>query len=374
VATVANPQLSPVRNFDRGFDIYDNLRIERGEDQFEGIDRDEDTTGRSLVEKVGNRLLSLDETLPVDPSFAAFIAYRLYQLRTDWPTVDGADVVSTLLESLPSDRDTAFFAWTHLNDVHCPIHPGRAREGGLIDANDVAQFAADSKRTRHQLSPRYELMYDSIVRYVDAQIGRIVQALKERGQYEDTLLIVTADHGEALFDRGIYEHASGQEQQLYDGDRDYLYRELLNVPLVIRPPGGDEGARITAPFSLTWLHAAIADLLDLPHGEFKEFPQKRFDRTTDTVFADALTENGHTVAAVADTHKTITDSTTPEHVDSERWYWFDRRDEGERVHQHPNEELIPAVKRRIVNPESISRLEDTISGSTKQQLANLGYR
>jgi choline-sulfatase len=374
VASIANPQLSPVRNFDRGFDTFQNLRILKDEDWFEDSDGETDDIGPSHIERVGRKLMSLGEALPVDPSLAAFLDYRFYQLRTDWPTVDGADVISNLLENLPDEDKTPFFAWTHLNDIHCPIHPIRARRGGIVDAGNISQFAADFNRTRHQLSPRYELMYDSIIRYVDAQVGRLMDALKQRGQYEDTLIIVTADHGEALFDRGIYEHASGEEQQLHDGDRDYLYRELLNVPLLIRPPGGDMTPRVTSPFSLTWLHAAIADLTELPPGDFPESPTKRFNQTTDMVFADTLTENGHTVAALTDECKVITDSTTPTATDSSEWYWFDRRDVGERVRQRPTEALIPEVKSRIVDPKSLQRGEDAISNETKRQLANLGYR
>jgi arylsulfatase A-like enzyme len=49
-------------------------------------------------------------------------------------------------------------------------------------------------------------MYDSVPRYVDAQIGRHIELLRQRGLWDDTVLIVTSDQGEARYDRGVHGH------------------------------------------------------------------------------------------------------------------------------------------------------------------------
>ncbi|MFB6186263.1 MAG: hypothetical protein ABEI86_05280, partial [Halobacteriaceae archaeon] len=65
-------------------------------------------------------------------------------------------------------------------------------------------------------------------------------------------MIVTADHGEALHDRGVYGHASLGEEFVHGENRHYMYDELLHVPLLVRTPS--EGSkRISTPFSLGWL-------------------------------------------------------------------------------------------------------------------------
>jgi arylsulfatase A-like enzyme len=68
--------------------------------------------------------------------------------------------------------------------------------------------------------------YRSEVSRADAAIGRLLESLRRRGLYENTLVIVTSDHGEALGEHGTIGHV------------ETLYDELLHVPLIIRLPHG----------------------------------------------------------------------------------------------------------------------------------------
>ncbi len=79
-------------------------------------------------------------------------------------------------------------------------------------------------------------LYLGLATEVDHHIGRVIQFLMDSGQYDDTMIVVTADHGEMLGDR----HAWGK-MSIYDA----AYR----TPLIIRVPGGEKqaGARIDAP-------------------------------------------------------------------------------------------------------------------------------
>lgn len=376
VAAVANPQLSPVRNFDSGFDRFENLRIDQDGDRFESLAKGKDNeTGESLFYRIGRRLLSLGDAAPINPTALAYVVHRYSQLYRTWPTVDGAHVVSEL-ETQLSAAQTPFFAWTHLNDLHAPLHPDRVRSGGLLTSSNSRQFVYDSRRVRHLSSAQYGWMYDSVIRYVDAQLKTLFEFLREIGEYDNTLIVVTADHGEALGDRGIYGHASGNEQRLYDDDRDYLYRELLNVPLILRPPSSDSST-VWSPFSLTWLHRAIAEILDIPEGEFPESFAESYKSPGGTVFADALTERGHTIAAVSERTKIITDGTFPGDIDPDRWYRSDTVDEGERTWasgKPSDPELLSAIESRIVSPDILASVQGGLSSSRREQLADLGYR
>ncbi len=72
--------------------------------------------------------------------------------------------------------------------------------------------------------------YDTGVRYVDDQIARIVGQLKAAGVYEDTAIIISADHGENLGELGIYgEHGTADEY-------------TCHIPLIVKWPGGRKGA------------------------------------------------------------------------------------------------------------------------------------
>ena len=71
--------------------------------------------------------------------------------------------------------------------------------------------------------------YDTGVRYVDDHVGRIVQKLKDAGVYEDTVIIISADHGENLGELGIYgEHGTADSA-------------TCRIPLIIKWPGGATG-------------------------------------------------------------------------------------------------------------------------------------
>jgi arylsulfatase A-like enzyme len=71
--------------------------------------------------------------------------------------------------------------------------------------------------------------YDGEVRFTDEQFGRLREGLEQRGRWDDTLVIVVADHGEEFWDHGGFEHGHSH------------HRELLRTPLLVRRPGGPSG-------------------------------------------------------------------------------------------------------------------------------------
>ncbi|WP_266081662.1 sulfatase-like hydrolase/transferase [Haladaptatus caseinilyticus] len=298
VGIVANPQLTPIRNFDAGFDKFRNIRIESQGDKFS---EEGDTSGNPVL-GVGRALLRQMENspLPLNPVRLAFVGYRIKQLYDGWPTIDGKIVIDNLM-SYMSDREGPMFAWTHLNDLHTPIHPRRAKEGGMANHSSLRQFWDDSKRVRHQYAPIYEKAYDSVLKYIDAQVGRFIDFLKNEDRWEKSLVIVTADHGDSMLEHGYYDHGAGAEQRICNDDRDYLYRDLLHVPLVLSGPQVSQ-TRIQKSFSLTWLNELVAQTVNIERGDFpiekdignisiREFYPSR------PVIADALTERGHTIVA-----------------------------------------------------------------------------
>ncbi|MDD1650818.1 MAG: sulfatase-like hydrolase/transferase, partial [Methylococcaceae bacterium] len=66
--------------------------------------------------------------------------------------------------------------------------------------------------------------YDECIQYVDDGLGRVFEALKQRGLYDNTLIIITADHGEEFMEHGLIGHGES------------LYDELIHVPLIVKFP------------------------------------------------------------------------------------------------------------------------------------------
>jgi arylsulfatase A-like enzyme len=92
-------------------------------------------------------------------------------------------------------------------------------------------------------------MYDGAIAYLDSEVGWLLRELERRGQLENTIVIITSDHGEEFAEHGLIDHGNS------------LYRHSLWVPLVVWFPGHvPEGQRVLAPVSLRNLAATIMDL------------------------------------------------------------------------------------------------------------------
>lgn len=127
----------------------------------------------------------------------------------------GRQTVEAALAWLAEARDEPPFLFVHLFEPHFPHEAPEP-------------FAA-----------RYADGYDAEVAAADDAVGTLVAGLKERGLYDRALIVLLSDHGEGLGDHGEYQHGI------------FLYRPTLEVPLLVKLPGGEHaGATIAAPTQL----------------------------------------------------------------------------------------------------------------------------
>ncbi len=96
--------------------------------------------------------------------------------------------------------------------------------------------------------------YDSEIAHTDAEIGRLIKGLKQRGLYRDSLIVLLGDHGEMLVER--------PERLLGHGMA--VYQALVRVPLLIKLPGSKRIDRVTAPVSTVDLMPTILDFVGHP--------------------------------------------------------------------------------------------------------------
>ncbi|MGZ8867704.1 MAG: sulfatase-like hydrolase/transferase [Thermoanaerobaculia bacterium] len=98
--------------------------------------------------------------------------------------------------------------------------------------------------------------YDNEVAYADSVVGRFVETLKQRGIYDDALIILLSDHGEGLGDHGEDEHGL------------FVYRESIHVPLLIKLPGNDRaGETVTPPVGLDQVFPTVLNVLGVGDGK-----------------------------------------------------------------------------------------------------------
>ncbi|PSQ18864.1 sulfatase [Halobacteriales archaeon QS_8_69_26] len=233
-----NPFLSATFGYDRGFDAFEDYQ-----NPLMGVTTRVFPRG---IELNNPRLRRLDEFLHLTDAIKR--GYRLVAGKPR-PYVSAEVVTDDALAWLDG-RDRPFFLWAHYMDVHHPCHPPREyreRFGvGGATAADVSDLYSDLLTDPDALSTadleRLRSLYDAAIAYADDQVRRIFDRLRERGLYDDTLVVVTSDHGELFGEHGGY----GKPERMYD--------ELLRVPLVVA----------NGPDRLAGATEDLVSLLDLP--------------------------------------------------------------------------------------------------------------
>jgi arylsulfatase A-like enzyme len=212
-----NPFLSRHFNYDVGFETFKDYQ-----NPLMGVATELFPRG---IEINNPKFRKLDETLNITSSLKK--AYQFFSGKSR-PYV-AADVITNDIISWFEETEEPFFCWGHYMDVHHPCFPPAEirHQFGLEDvtAGEVSDWYSQALDAPSELTERereqFQQLYEAAIVYVDQQIGRIIDHLKTANRWEDTLVIVTSDHGE-LF--GEYE-SYGKPVRMYD--------ELLRVPLVI---------------------------------------------------------------------------------------------------------------------------------------------
>jgi arylsulfatase A-like enzyme len=122
-----------------------------------------------------------------------------------------------------------------------------------VGTTDNTAEQAEAMRLLDELKDEIEVMYDAVVRHADERVGSVIEVLRRRRVWDNTLLVVTADHGEELADHGGWQHDQS------------VYEELVRVPLIVRFPGDRfAGRRVQGVVSQVDLTPTILDAVGRP--------------------------------------------------------------------------------------------------------------
>ena len=228
----------------------------------------------SVVMEVGRRML-----LPVP----APVPFGLIRTAREI-TAEGSAWLDEASGTNPGEINGSrrpFFLFLNLMDVHGPYLPSpdvpRQFWTGPIPSKQLAspESGWNALRARNAATPEqreqrdHELedvsrrlgdLYDQCLYGLDAELGRFLRDLREKGQLANTWVVITADHGEQFGEHDHFGHGSS------------LYNEQTHVPLILIPPhgaGGNDtdamahvrGTRIADPVSLRDLPRTMTDLL-----------------------------------------------------------------------------------------------------------------
>ncbi len=193
------------------------------------------------------------------------IARRFLRERMEMTNRHRAAYISDrAIQWLRTHADRSFFLWLHYIDPHDPYAPpephnerwdpdytGRWKESsGIIFNLRIGQILT-SEEMDH-----IEALYDGEVAYCDEHVGRVLEELDRLGLTENTLVVLTSDHGEEFWDHGGVMHGHT------------LYEECVRVPLILRFPGRlPQGVRLESRVRLLDVVPTICELLQVESPE-----------------------------------------------------------------------------------------------------------
>jgi arylsulfatase A-like enzyme len=149
---------------------------------------------------------------------------------------DAQEITDLFLEWRAGRASEApYFAFLNYIDAHQPLRP------------------PESYRKRYGRPRSQRALYDAEIAYIDHEVGRLLSSLEQRGELRNTLVIVTADHGEHFGERGLRGHQNS------------VYTQTVHVPLVMRLDGHIPlGIRVRPVVSLRDLGATVLHYAGVP--------------------------------------------------------------------------------------------------------------
>jgi arylsulfatase A-like enzyme len=183
------------------------------------------------------------------------VLHEAMSLPDDVQSKTSRTYVDRLLDWIEVHREVPFFAFLHIFDPHSPFEPYRPYDNLWMTPQQVADHRKDMEKAKKFIESdffkreglaypselkkagvdqaRYvaaqKAWYDSSIRAMDVEIGRLMERLQDLGLDRDTVIAFASDHGEEFLEHGRPFHGFS------------AYGEMLNVPLVLSWPGALPG-------------------------------------------------------------------------------------------------------------------------------------
>jgi len=176
--------------------------------------------------------------------------------------ISSEELTNCVVDWIDSHVQEDFFLWTHYYDPHLPYEPPietlPQRDPVSSIGTSIGNYQKDlihagwfnpSTEEREWIRE----LYLSEVRYVDTCVGSFLSHLRKLNIYDDSLIIVTSDHGEEFWEHDGFEHGHT------------LYNELLSVPLIIKLPRSSVKGVVDKAVSINSILPTILDLCKIKY-------------------------------------------------------------------------------------------------------------
>ena len=280
----------------------------------------------------------------IAPEHGASGAEPLNPQRPGNVVVDAA--VQWLEAHQEAGSDRPFFTWIHLFDPHTPYAP------------------PEPFRTRYARN-----LYDGEVAFLDHQVGRFVDKLRELSLLDKTIIAVVGDHGEGLGDHDESTHSL------------LIYESTIRIPMIFNSPGIIRGGQVVdgRVAAIIDVVPTLLDLLGIAAGEHDG--ESLLNRAADAdravyveTLAPKLNHGWSPLYALRRHHDKYIDAPTPEYYDLRsdpgelHNLWADRHAEPEVLAEH-----LAALMESHARFEHVGEVVEDLDRDTIEKLAALGY-
>ncbi len=190
------------------------------------------TTVAEALKEAGYATALIGEQFQLSPRFGLDQGFDFYKHRAS----DASNIHRNFFRWLRGIGDgQPFFAYLHYLEIHWPYCPPKEVRGKFGSEKSSFRFCHQWRKLRDDIlsgavvlsdadREAMEARYDEELLALDRQLGHLFARLKKDGLWKDTLIVLTADHGEEFYEHGSIGH--GQS----------LFQELISVPLLVKPP------------------------------------------------------------------------------------------------------------------------------------------
>lgn len=214
----------------------------------------------SVLKKAGYQTGAVLGAAVLDSRFGLNQGFDFYYDHFDFSRLDEANldemerpgnvVADTALDWLAKNSQNPFFLWMHLYDPHFPYRPPEPY---------ATEYASR--------------LYDGEIAFADEQVGRLIRYLKEKRIYDNTIVVLSGDHGESLGEHGEKTHGF------------FIYNSTMHVPLIIKRPKAAPGV-VLGLVSLVDLMPTVLDAVGV------EIPSQVQGRSLISVMTESKNSGG----------------------------------------------------------------------------------
>jgi len=193
--------------------------------------------------------------------------FSMSGVNQGWLKKNAETVTCQAIDFIEDADGDNFFLFVHYYDPHTPLNPEPPYDTMYqVDLNDpdsykdthpVKSGLSDELKNKFEDEPLAErrALYRGEITYTDHWIGELIEYLKDQGLYDNTLIIITADHGEAF-------------ENVYIGHLNRLWETCVHVPLIVRNP---DNIGLTQRYSelvnISDIFYTVLDYLDVSPGD-----------------------------------------------------------------------------------------------------------